>query len=80
MRAEYADEVVNQAAHPFDGDDEDFMPMAGELHHGIRALVEPLAQFVQKAEALYLRTRPRGVVTITDEHGTRPYSHGPPGE
>jgi hypothetical protein len=67
MRAEYADEVGGKLMHPWpDLTDDDWHAAIRALHSRIRGLLDAVSDYVHHAEAVYLATRPRGVVRRTD--------------
>jgi hypothetical protein len=78
MRAEYADTVSTHLVHPFEGDDESVRPVAQEMHQDILNLLGPLTDYLHHVEAAYLRSRPRGVVTLVLPAGSRSEAREPP--
>lgn len=67
MRAEYADEVVNKLVNPWPGlSDDEWNAAARALQARIVALISPIADFLQQAEAAFLASRPPGVVKRID--------------
>lgn len=55
MRAEYADLLGANLAHPFD------LPFVHDLHTRIVELIGPIASFVQQVEAAWLYSRPEAI-------------------
>ncbi len=68
FRALYADEIANHLMHPFAGADAEFEVMLLELHRAILALLGKVIRFARRVEALYLLTRPSGVVSFERSH------------
>lgn len=67
MRAEYADEVSNRLTHPWpELSTAEWESAARALHSRIVALIGPLTSFLHHAEAVFLASRPPGVVTRID--------------
>jgi hypothetical protein len=65
MRAEYADEIENKLMHPWPGlSDEEWLEAVRKLHVRIRSLIKPVADFLHRAEAAYIMSRPEGIVRI----------------
>lgn len=64
MRAEYADDVAANFVHPFP--DEQAHDMAVELYGRIVGLLDPISDYLHLAEAVYLHSRPKGVVRQID--------------
>jgi hypothetical protein len=66
MRAEYADEINNKLLHPWRLSDEDWIAAVSALHEPVTKLIEPVTDFLHRAEAAYLASRPDGVVRRID--------------
>jgi hypothetical protein len=64
-RARYADVVGTLLAHPYD------VRFAHDMHDKLVKLIGPVASYVQRVEAAWLRSRPPGLITVSRPGGVR---------